>query len=73
MPSFRFLYEWKDEEDVPANDPLQKELEKVLEKQWEWPTKLGKKLVPSDDAKALVAYLLSLKRDGDLPKPQKQP
>jgi cytochrome c oxidase cbb3-type subunit 2 len=71
MPSFRFLYEWKDEEDVPANDPLQKELEKKLENQWEWPTKAGKKLVPSEDAKALVAYLLSLKRDGDLPKPKK--
>jgi hypothetical protein len=69
MPAFRFLYEWKSD----PNDPLQKELEKQVEgAAWNWPEpRNGEHLVPSGDARALVAYLLSLKRDRDIPRARK--
>lgn len=68
MPAFRFLYEWKEENALPAADPLQADLEKQTDgARWNWPLpRDGKRLVPTEDARALVAYLLALKRDRDL-------
>ncbi len=77
MPAFRFLYEWKDSSEVTLDD-VQTGLEKRIDKTkpddpepWNWPTEKGKHLVPGVDARALVAYLLSLKRDAELPKAKK--
>ncbi len=72
MPAFRFLYEWKNDSDVSEDDLVQKDLDKLVEGQWNWPQRKGEKLVPTTEAKALVAFLLSLKRDVELPRPKKQ-
>lgn len=73
MPAFRFLYEWVDESGVQADEKtLADELTKLANEKEQAKNK-GKKLVPSSDARALVAYLLSLKRDAPLPAPKPKP
>ncbi len=62
MPGFPFLYERVKSEISPAENAIA-----LPETDHEW-------LVPSDDAAALVAYLISLKRDGEAkarPEPEK--
>jgi cytochrome c oxidase cbb3-type subunit 2 len=81
MPAFRFLYEWENEENVRADERmLASELtglelgEKAKARKIDGKDILyredGKQLVPTDDARALVAYLTSLKRDAALPAPK---
>ena len=53
MPGFSFLYKKVQSETSPAKDAI------------EFPGGPGQWLIPSDDAKALVEYLLCLKRDGE--------
>ena len=55
MPSFRFLFETRKIGDVPSPDALQ------LPKEIAPPA--GYEVVPTDEAKQLVAYLLSLRAD----------
>jgi cbb3-type cytochrome oxidase cytochrome c subunit len=58
MPPFHFLFETKKIGDVPSPDALQ------LPKELAPPA--GCEIVPTDDAKNLVAYLLSLRADAPL-------
>jgi len=58
MPPFRFLFETKKIGDAPSPDALQ------LPKKFAPPA--GYEVVPTDDAKNLVAYLLSLRADAPL-------
>lgn len=60
MPSFRFLYKTKQIQGQPSDDAV-----KGLTGPLAPPT--GNEVVPTDEAKALVAYLLSLKRNYPLP------
>ncbi len=60
MPAFRYLYRLQKIEGAPSADAL-KDLTGPHA------PKLGYEVVPTEDAKALVAYLLSLKRDYPLP------
>lgn len=70
MPAFRFLYEWVNEDQVrPDEKSLAKELTDlaITSRQSH---QQGKLLVPTDEGRALVAYLLSMKRDATLPAPK---
>jgi hypothetical protein len=53
MPGLPFLYNRVKSETTPAKDAV------------ELPGSDNEWLIPSDDAKALVQYLISLKRDGE--------
>jgi cbb3-type cytochrome oxidase cytochrome c subunit len=55
MPPFRFLFETKKIGDAPSPDALQLPKELV--------PPVGYEVIPTDDAKNLVAYLLSLRAD----------
>ncbi len=61
MPPFPFLFEVKPVGDSPSPDAL------VLTGTWASTLPAGHELVPTADAKALVAYLLSLDQSADLP------
>lgn len=54
-PDFRFLFEERDIKGNPSSDALPFSVAE------------GKEIVPSSDAKALVSYLLSLKKDDAVP------
>ena len=58
MPSFAFLYEKRRMGGEPAADALKITGENAPEEGWE--------IVPSYDAKCLVAYLMSLDQSHDL-------
>ena len=73
MPAFRFLYEWADEDEVRAEEKSLAEELTALASEKDLAKNKGKKIVPSNDARALVAYLLSLKRDIALPAPAPKP
>ena len=60
MPSFRFLYKMRQIQGQPSDDAV-KGLSGPLAPPAGW------EVVPTDEAKALVAYLLSLKRNYPLP------
>ncbi len=60
MPAFRYLYTMQKIQGAPSADAL-KDLTGP------YAPKPGYEVVPTEDAKALVAYLLSLKRDYALP------
>lgn len=66
MPSFRFLYRMQKIEGQPSQDAV-----KGLRGPHAPPA--GYEVVPSDDAKALVTYLLSLKRNYPLPESPEPP
>src|SRR5262245_28466349 len=63
MPAFRFLYEWRKVVGQPLSDPLQV----ALDKDERWPKREGEQLVPTQNARALVAYLQALDRTFPLP------
>jgi cytochrome c oxidase cbb3-type subunit 2 len=54
-PSFRFLFDEREIHGLPSNEALPFETEE------------GKEIVPGAEAKALVSYLLSLKKDHPVP------
>ena len=60
MPSYRNLFHTRKVQGERSADALDIELDCEDADQWE--------VVPSDDAKALAAYLLSMKKDGLVPK-----
>ncbi len=66
MPSFRYLYKLQKIEGQPSADAL-----KGLSGPHAPPP--GYEVIPSDDAKVLVAYLLSLKRNYPLPESPEPP
>ena len=66
MPSFRFLYKMQEVQGQPSGDAV-----KGLGGPHAPPP--GSEVVPSDEAKALVAYLVSLKRNYPLPESPEPP
>jgi cytochrome c oxidase cbb3-type subunit II len=60
MPAFRYLYRMQKIEGTPSEDAVQ-------DLRGPHAPPPGYEVVPTEDAKALVAYLLSLKRDYPLP------
>jgi len=60
MPAFRYLYTMQKIEGEPSEDAIEG-------LQGPYAPAEGYEVVPTEDAKALVAYLLSLKRDYPLP------
>ena len=62
MPAFKFLYDLRPmESGVPHPEAV------ALTGVWTAEIPEGHEVVPADDAKALVAYLLSLDQSADLP------
>jgi cytochrome c oxidase cbb3-type subunit II len=59
MPPFAFLYEVRKITGQPSRDALQLS--------GEWQPEEGYEIIPTGDAKALVAYLKSLNQNADLP------
>ena len=59
MPSYAHLYDEREVESAPADDAVKVWMDEETGRQYE--------VVPSSDAKALVDYLLSLKKDYRLP------
>ena len=69
-PSFRHLFETKEKESdegrgdalkfKPADDLDEEDMENLLPKE-------GYEIVPTEDAKALVGYILGMKRDNPIP------
>ncbi|MFZ4776615.1 MAG: cbb3-type cytochrome c oxidase subunit II [Terrimicrobiaceae bacterium] len=66
MPSFRFLYKLQKIQGQPSDDAVKGLIGRNAPPE-------GSEVVPTDDAKALVAYLLSLKRNYPLPESPEPP